>query len=155
MSHISFNLLPHSELAQKSRNILAGRKYLPGSWSKTFPEFLANPREGLPHELNVVNADQVNFEELGRMSRKELDDSLPRFGVVLFRGMGLHIVKDFSDFTRGLGYEAMSYKGGTGNRHTVDEDACVYTSTDDPMQYSNELHNEMACSTVYPKKVIN
>lgn len=149
----SFNLLPPSELAQKSTNILAGRKYLPGSWSQTFPKVLANPRVGLPHALSVENADKASFRELGQMCRKELDVSLPRFGVVLFRGMGLSVAKDFSEFTGGLGYEAMRYEGGTGNRHLVDEQASVFTSTDDPMDFNIELHNEMACSTIHPKKV--
>ncbi|KAK3703589.1 hypothetical protein QZH41_019141, partial [Actinostola sp. cb2023] len=102
----------------------------------------------------VENADNVKIAQLGKLCREKLDTNLPRSGAVLFRGTGFQRVQDFSEFVQGLGYQAMSYEGGTGKRHALDRAASVFTSADDPMDFSIELHNEMACSTIYPKKVM-
>ena len=78
---------------------------------------------------------------------------LPRYGVVLFRNLPVCDEGDFAEFTAGLQYTPATYEGGTGNRDLLDGEKHVYFSTNDPPAFNIELHNEMACSTVYPKKV--
>ncbi|KXJ21872.1 uncharacterized protein LOC110253326 [Exaiptasia diaphana] len=151
-SRVSFSPIPAAELKQRDLNPLAGRKYLPGSWSQTFPKYLANPRKDFPYALQVENVDKVSFAELGKLCREKLDANLSRSGVILFRGTCIQNSRNFKEFTQALGYQAAGYEGGTGNRQQVD--TSVYSSTDDPMDFNIELHNEMACSTIYPKKVM-
>lgn len=141
-----------SDLKQRDNNPLAGKKYLPGSWSKTMPKYLADPRHDFPYALQIENPQKVTATELGQFCRQQLDKNLSRAGAVLFRGTGIKGPQEFKEFTRSLGYQATGYEGGTGNRHEITDE--VYSSTDDPPAFTIELHNEMACSTIYPKKVL-
>ena len=135
------------------KHAIAGRKYLPGSGSEGFPQFLAGPRADLPYALEVHNADMFSIKEWAEQCRSLLDRKLPTKGGVLIRGLPLNEGKDFSTFTQNLGFNAMDYSGGTGNRPYFDENATIYISTLDPEEFTIEPHNEMACSTVHPKKV--
>ena len=93
------------------------------------------------------------IEEWAVHCPQAVDQDLLTYGAVLFRGLPLSEGKDFSLFTKYLGYTPMDYSGGTGNRPYFDKEATVYISTLDPREFTIGLHNEMACSTVHPKKV--
>ena len=142
-------LLP-GDLAPKFKHRIAERKFLPGSHGKGLPEYLAPPREGLPYALSAGNIN-TSLDQWTQLCQEQLDKALPAYGVVLFRNLPLYKAEDFAQFTAGLRYTPTSYEGGTGNRDVFAGD--VYFSTNDPPSFSIELHNEMACSTVYPKKV--
>ncbi|XP_020915926.2 uncharacterized protein LOC110253366 [Exaiptasia diaphana] len=151
-SRVSFSPIPAAELKQTHLNPLAGRKCLAGSWSQTFPKYLANPREDFPHALQLEYNDKANFKELGNLSREKLDANLPRAGAVLFRRTGIQSSQDFKEFIQGIGYETLKYEGGVGNRSEVDSQ--IFSSTDDPPEHNIELHNEMSGTPYYAKKVI-
>ncbi|XP_020915920.1 uncharacterized protein LOC110253358 [Exaiptasia diaphana] len=141
-SRVSFSPIPAADLKQRDLNPLAGRKYLPGSWSQTFPKYLANPREDFPYAVQLENPDNVSFSELGKLFRKTLDTNLPRASAVLLRGTGIQNLQNFKDLVQALDYKATNYKGGTGNREVLDP--LISVSTADPMEFNIELHNEMA-----------
>ncbi|XP_031566581.1 uncharacterized protein LOC116301636 [Actinia tenebrosa] len=149
-----FSPLDPCELAPKRKYPLAGIKYLPGSDGKGFPEFLANPRQGLPQAYKIQHADQFSISEWAQHCRKLLDEQLPKYGVVLFRGLPLSTGEHFSLFSNALGYTAMGYDGGTGERPTFDQEAQIYVSTLEDKANNMEPHNEMSYLPVYPRKVI-
>ncbi|EDO41184.1 predicted protein [Nematostella vectensis] len=149
-----FTRLTKESLQQKAQNPIAKRMYLPGSHGQGFPKYLANARDDLPYAVQAEAADQLCIMELGQKARAELNEYLPKYGVVLFRGLPVDNNSAFSEFCDGLGYAPMSYKSGTGNRRKVQGLDRVFTSTEDPKEFNIELHNEMACSTIYPRKVI-
>ncbi len=107
----------------------------------------------MPYALEVHNPGMFSIPEWAGHCCNLLDEILPSKGGVLFRGLPVKEGKDFSCFTKNLGYNAMDYSGGTGNRPYFDQNATVYISTLDPKEFTIEPHNEMACSTVHPKKV--
>ena len=149
-----FSVLDCVKLKPTFKHPIAGRKYLPGSSGEGFPKFLADARNDLPYALQVCNPDMFSVQEWAQCCRNLLDEILPSKGGVLFRGLPVNKGKDFSCFTQNLGYNAMDYSGGTGNRPYFDKNATVYISTLDPPEFTIEPHNEMACSSVHPKKVI-
>ena len=151
--HSYLTPLPHEALALQFKHRLAGRKYLPGSQGKGFPEFLAPARKGFPYALWAHPTSHVSVEKWGQLCREQLDRAIPEYNAVLFRNLPLFEVGDFAKFTSSLGYKPTSYEGGTGNRYLAEGETEVYLSTSDPLDFNIELHNEMACSPVYPKKV--
>ncbi|XP_048582511.1 uncharacterized protein LOC5512906 isoform X2 [Nematostella vectensis] len=150
-----FTRLTKESLQQKAQNPIAKRMYLPGSHGQGFPKYLANARDDLPYAVQAEAADQLCIMELGQKARAELNEYLPKYGVVLFRGLPVDNNSAFSEFCDGLGYAPMSYKSGTGNRRKVQGLDRVFTSTEDPKEFNIELHNEMACSTIYPRKEVD
>ena len=148
-----FTPIPPGDLTLQFKHRIAGRKYLPGSQGKGFPEFLASPRQGLPYALRADSISHVSVEKWGKMCREQLDKAIPEYNAVLFRNLPLFDAKDFAKFASSLGYKPTNYEGGTGNRYLVEGETEVYLSTSDPPDFNIELHNEMACSPVHPKKV--
>ena len=151
--HSYFEHLPHEALALQFKHRLAGRKYLPGSQGKGFPEFLARARKGFPYALWADPVSHMGVEKWGQLCREQLDRAIPEYNAVLFRNLPLFEAGDFAKFTSSLSYKPTSYEGGTGNRYLAEGETEVYLSTSDPPDFNIELHNEMACSPVYPKKV--
>ena len=149
----NFTPIPPEDLALQFKHRLAGRKYLPGSQGKGFPEFLTSARQGFPYALRADGADHVSVEKWGQLCREQLDKAIPEYNAVLFRNLPLFDAGDFAKFTSSLGYKPTNYEGGTGNRYLAEGETEVYLSTSDPPDFNIELHNEMACSPVHPKKV--
>lgn len=149
-----FTPLEPEEIALKCKHQIAGRKFLPGSQGKGFPEYLASARKGLPYALRADPVAEVSPERWGQLCRDQLNKMLPEYNAVLFRNLPLSNGKDFAAFAANLGYKPISYEGGTGNRYLVNGETEVYFSTSDPPDFNIELHNEMGCSPVHPKKVI-
>lgn len=152
--HSYFTPLPHEALSLQFEHRLAGRKYLPGSQGKGFPEFLARARKGFPYALWADPVSHMSVEKWGQLCREQLDRAIPEYNAVLFRNLPLFEAGDFAKFTSSLGYKPTSYEGGTGNRYLAEGETEVYLSTSDPPDFNIELHNEMACSPVYPKKIV-
>ena len=148
-----FTSLPLKDLALQFKHRISGRKYLPGSQGGGFPDYLAGARQDLPYALRAQSADHVTVEKWAQLCREVLDKALPLYSAVLFRNLPLFGANDFARFTSGLGYTPSSYEGGTGNRYLAEGETDIYWSTSDPSDYNIELHNEMACSPVHPKKV--
>lgn len=149
-----FKPVPHEDLALQFKHRLAGRKYLPGSQGKGFPEFLASARKGFPYALRADPVSHVSVEKWGQLCREQLDRAIPEYNAVLFRNLPLFEAGHFAKFASSLGYKPTSYEGGTGNRYLAEGETEVYLSTSDPPDFNIELHNEMACSPVYPKKIV-
>lgn len=153
-THSHFTRIPPEDLALQYKHRLAGRKYLPGSNGKGFPEFLAAAREGFPYALRADSVSHMSVEKWAQLCREQLDKAIPEYNAVLFRNLPLFGAGDFAKFNSCLGYKPTTYEGGTGNRYLAEGETEVYYSTSDPPDFNIELHNEMACSPVYPKKVI-
>ena len=68
-----------------------------------------------------------------------------------FRGLPLRSVEDFSEFLNSVGYETRT-EGVTGYRTSVAPN--VETASDDPKEYSMELHNDGSYYTHPPRKVL-
>lgn len=153
-NHSFFSPIPPEDIALQFKHGLAGRKHLPGSQGKGFPEFLAPARQGFPYALRTDSDSDVSVVKWGQLCREQLDKALPDYNAVLFRNLPLFGAKDFAKWASNLGYKPTTYEGGTGNRYLADGETEVYLSTSDPPDFNIELHNEMACSPVHPKKVI-
>lgn len=152
-NHSFFSPIPPEDIALQFKHGLAGRKHLPGSQGKGFPEFLAPARQGFPYALRTDSDSDVSVVKWGQLCREQLDKALPDYNAVLFRNLPLFGAKDFAKWASNLGYKPTTYEGGTGNRYLADGETEVYLSTSDPPDFNIELHNEMACSPVHPKKV--
>ncbi|XP_077977252.1 dapdiamide synthesis protein DdaC-like [Glandiceps talaboti] len=141
------------DVTPKTKAVLAGREWLPGAKcdGKQLPEYLAGPRDNFPVVYKWQGSSQQNVYDLAKQARQILDDKLSLYGAVLFRNSPLSNSSAFSEFMEGLGYTMTGYEGGTGIRHNVKKD--VLTASDEPPNYSIELHNEMSYSPTYPKKL--
>ncbi|XP_032221164.1 dapdiamide synthesis protein DdaC [Nematostella vectensis] len=149
-----FTKLPVKEISPTCNDQIAGRKWLPGSHGRGFPKYLAKPREDFPHALMAKSADMYSIDEIAKVTRQVIDEDLPKYGAVLFRGLTLYDVQDFANFSLALGYKSMEYTGGAGNRQIVNTQSQIYTASDDPSAYTIELHNELAYSPTYPRKLM-
>ncbi|XP_064629153.1 uncharacterized protein LOC135488461 [Lineus longissimus] len=133
------------------RNLVqvAGRRHLPGSRNKKFPKHLQPWDQHFPHRLQVE--DKIQSEDVSSFAsrlRPKLDGLLHTHGAVLLKGLPIQSVEDFSCFYTGLGYELMTYVGGSGFRHSVAPN--VFTGSVDPPEYTVEPHNEMAYLPYWP-----
>ena len=148
-----FTSLPREELLLKGKSRLRDRPYLHGSSDGGFPEFLAGPTESFPHAVQVQSDQRCSLSESAAHCREYIDENLPNQGAILFRNLPMSTAKDFSAFVKELGYNAMTYDGGSGLRNKVDRDASTYTASEDPKEHSIEMHNEMSYKRVFPQKV--
>ena len=104
--------------------------------------------------MRAESIDHLTPDKWGQLCREQLDKVLPKYSAVLFRNLPLFEAGDFAKFADNLGYKPTNYEGGTGNRYLAEGETEVYLSTSDPPDFNIELHNEMACSPVHPKKVM-
>ncbi|KAK3724998.1 hypothetical protein QZH41_017474, partial [Actinostola sp. cb2023] len=149
-----FSLLTPQDISPKSDDVIAGRKWLPGSQGKGFPKFLGKPRQDFPHALQLKTTDhQYSMQELGQICRRIIDNDLSKYGAIVFRGLPLTKTEDFADLSLSMAYKTMDYTGGSANRKVIHKKANVYTANDDPSAYTIELHNELAYAPVYPRKL--
>ncbi|XP_077985163.1 dapdiamide synthesis protein DdaC-like [Glandiceps talaboti] len=133
---------------------IAGRQWLPGSTfpGHDLPEYLACPKDNKPALYQAVASD-VSIETWAERARAMIDEKLHIYGTILFRGLPLNGVDNFSRFVKALRYKNKLYIGGSGQRHEVDE--LVYTAADnEPPVYTIEPHNEMAYHNDPPMKLL-
>ena len=148
-----FTSLPREELLLKGKSRLRDRPYLPGSLDGGFPEFLAGPTESFPHAVQVQSDQRCSLSESAAHCREYIDENLANQGAILFRNLPMSTAKDLSAFVMELGYDAMTYEGGTGSRDKVDRDASTYTASNNPKEESIEMHNELSYKSIFPRKV--
>ncbi|EDV26366.1 uncharacterized protein TRIADDRAFT_54279 [Trichoplax adhaerens] len=124
---------------------LAGRKFLPGSWHHQFPQQLNNPQSDFPHVVtpsNTTDTAKLSLTDWATVVRQYLDDNLTKYGAILVRSLPIQNEAHFSHLVSQLKYNPQSYKGGLGYRQQKLTN--VMTASDEPKEYSIELHNEMA-----------
>ena len=93
-----------------------------------------------------------DFEKWYQNHQQEIDEKLLHTGAILFRGVDISDIQDFSKFSQIVFGKSLDYKDGTTPRTKLAEH--VYTSTEyDPSQ---EIlpHNELSYSSVYPSKLL-
>jgi hypothetical protein len=143
--------------AQPRRNLveIANRKYLPGSFSKTFPRYLNEPREDFPVVVSAKDvgiSDAASAQECAKLCKENFKDTLNKCGAILYRGFPIKDQQDFSDFFNGLSkFNSMDYIGGAAPRLQVGKD--TYTASEEPPELTIEGHNEMAYMHTWPDVV--
>ena len=148
-----FEPIPREELLTKFKSRLRGRKFLPGSLGADFPEFLAEPRESFPLGVRVKNGNHASLAELTAQCMEYLEENFSHSPAILFRGLPAKTARDFSIIAQAIPGKSMSYDGGSGFRVNVDKDVGIYTASDDPDDYTIEMHNELPYSEVFPSRV--
>ncbi|XP_078575908.1 dapdiamide synthesis protein DdaC-like isoform X3 [Branchiostoma floridae x Branchiostoma japonicum] len=133
---------------------IRGRKWLPGSASPNYPEFLKPPKDGFPYVFTPQEDTTASPEECAVAVRKVVHELLEKSnnGAVLFRGLPLQTAEDFSRVVNNLRLTLMRYEGGIAIRTEVAK--AVYTASDEPPEFCIEPHNEMAYTTHPPEKII-
>ncbi|XP_035699279.1 clavaminate synthase-like protein At3g21360 [Branchiostoma floridae] len=135
---------------------IRGRKWLPGSASPNFPEFLKPPKDGYPYVFTPQEDTTASPEEYAVAVRKVVHEVLEKSnnGAVLFRGLPLQTAEDFSLVVNSLGLKLMRYEGGGAVRTEIAKS--VYTASDDPSEFCIEPHNELvdAYTSRTPEKII-
>lgn len=82
-----FTRLPTKDLALGYKPQIAGRKYLPGSTSEGFPEFLHGPEDGqtFPMAYKVTKPQEFDVKAWSQKCRELIDAKLAVFGAILIR----------------------------------------------------------------------
>ncbi|XP_077994941.1 dapdiamide synthesis protein DdaC-like [Glandiceps talaboti] len=134
---------------------LAGRKFLPGSRKPNFPRYLSPPNNNFPVVLkpeDPVKAQRFAVRDWAQICREAADKILPNAGAILFRGLPLQGPNDFDTLIGGMGHPVTEYKGGAGYRKQLSQN--VFTASDEPPQFTIDLHTEMSyLKSLYPKKL--
>ncbi|XP_032221032.1 dapdiamide synthesis protein DdaC isoform X2 [Nematostella vectensis] len=150
-----FRALSPKQISPKTDYMIAGRQFLPGSKGPGFPKLLRKPREGFPFAVQAYPDPSFSIEQWASQSRQFIDENLPRYGAILLRGLPLRESSDVSDFALSLGYEAMKYPGGgAADRSLHDAAASVYTASNEPPEFTIELHHELGYLPTYPRKLV-
>ncbi len=147
----SFSLINHEELQPTQPAKLRGRPFLPDGDKSSFPQYLDGPRKDFPLALKAEA--NHSLDDWGKLCRKEIDENLLKYGAILFRQLPIDSAEDFQTLLKSIGFPAMSYDGGSGHRDSIAEQ--IYYASEEPPEYSIELHNEMSYYPVYNKKVNN
>lgn len=141
-----------SAVRQNMRTVvqLAGRPWLPGSDSPTFPKEMTLFDASFPHpvKVDVAREDLASF---AKDFRPTLDEELRQHGAVVIQGLPLEAAKDFSEFYDAMEYHPIPYTGGTGGREKLLKN--VFTTSSDPEEYTLEQHNEMSYLPFWPHLV--
>lgn len=137
---------------------LAGRKYLPSYDTPGFPKFLSGPRENFPLLVKARNEQETTLTHWAKRSREVIEEAYRKYEkdgsavAILFRGLPVTNEKDLSEWVNGLGYEHFSYVGGTAPRVEIERN--VAGGSNDPKEFTVELHNEMSYNVNCPKMFI-
>ncbi|XP_078575906.1 dapdiamide synthesis protein DdaC-like isoform X1 [Branchiostoma floridae x Branchiostoma japonicum] len=133
---------------------IRGRKWLPGSASPNYPEFLKPPKDGFPYVFTPQEDTTASPEECAVAVRKVVREVLERSnnGAVLFRGLPLQTAEDFSRVVNSLGLKLMWYEGGVAVRSEIAKG--VNTASDEPPEFCIEPHNELSYTSHFPEKII-
>ena len=137
----------------KFKSRLRGRQFLPGSSGSDFPEFLAEPRDSFPLSVRVKTPNHYSLAELTVKCMEFVEENFSHSPAILFRGLPAKTAGDFAIIAKAVPDKAITYEGGNGNRVELDKDVGTYTASDDPMEYTIEMHNELVYSDVFPSKV--
>ena len=148
-----FQPLSREELVTKFKSRLKDRPFTAGSTGEGFPEFLAEPRESLPHGVQVINPHQSSLAELTAKCVEYVEETHAQHPAILFRGLPAETAQDFSTIAKGIPWKGMTYEGGASFRQKIDKSVGTYTANDDLDDVSIDPHNELSYTKVYPSKV--
>ncbi|WP_017624908.1 TauD/TfdA family dioxygenase [Nocardiopsis chromatogenes] len=129
------------------RVAVGNRAYLAGSAHRAFPESIPDAGESIP----VLQAEGGRGAELASAVRSAVDDTLPEYGGVVLRGLGLAAKEDFEALMRGLGYERFGYTGGIAVRRGGS--GFVLDASDEDARITLSPHNEMSYLPDHPRRV--
>ena len=129
------------------------RKYLVGSSSKNFPKTVPIYTHREFKGIAIAEAcKEKQIQEIGANIRPSLDAIFEENkSCILIKNLPIKEARDFNDFVKGLDYAPMSYDSGVGFRTEVE--SLLYSASDEPPEYSIELHNEMVYLSSFPAKV--
>ncbi len=145
----NFSIVDAENLPLPKPVSLKGRRFLPDSEKESFPSFLNGPDKHFPLALQARGSKSI--EEWGRLCREQIDAELLKYGAILFRQLPLSSVEDFQKFVRIMDFPRMEYDCGSGHRASLADQ--IYSASDEPPQFSIELHNELAYMPNYNRKV--
>ncbi|XP_078372637.1 dapdiamide synthesis protein DdaC-like [Oculina patagonica] len=148
-----FEPIPKEELVTKFKTKLRDREFTPGSSEGGFPEFLAEPRDSFPLGVRVQNPNHASLAELTARCMEFVEENHPKTPAILFRGLPAKTADDFSTIANEIPWKPLVYEGGSAFRTQVDKNAKTYTASEDPMEVTIDMHNEMSYLGSYPKKL--
>ena len=148
-----FEPMPREELVTKFKSRLRDREFTPGSSDGGFPEFLAEPRDSFPLGVRVQNPNHAPLAELTARCIKFVEENHPSSPAILFRGLPAKTADDFATIAKEIPWKPLVYEGGSAFRTQVDKQAKTYTASEDPMEVTIDMHNEMSYLGHYPQKV--
>lgn len=125
------------------------REFLAGSAHETFPEDIPDASDLIP-TLSAENSD-CSPSALVAAARRVIDETLPKAGGALLRGLPLTDKASFEQFIVGLGYDRTGYEGGIAVRKN-DAGVALNASQEDS-RITLSPHNEMAYLPSYPRKI--
>eukprot|EP00111_Clytia_hemisphaerica_P001787 TCONS_00005039-protein len=130
------------------------RKYLAGSSSSNLPETVPIYTHSEFKGIAITDAHiDKQIQEIGASIRPSLDQIFQQNkSCILIKNLPIKEAKDFNDFVKGLDYVAMSYDTGVAFRSEVE--SLLYSASDEPSEYSIELHNEMVYLSKFPGKIM-
>ena len=95
IQRVSFKPLPIKELTPNLKSRLRDRPFMVGSRGEGFPEYLAEPRESLPHAVFVHNPYQASLAELAAQCMEYVEENLTHDPAILFRNLPAQTAQDF------------------------------------------------------------
>ena len=108
----------------------------------TFPA-IYNFKEGLKVE---------EFIPWYKENEGQIEENLKKHGALVFSQVGINSVDTFSNVTKEIGTDFMSYVDGFSPRTKLTSN--VYTSTEYDKDFYITMHNELSYSSVWPKKLL-
>ena len=150
---LSFEPLPREDLVPRVISRLKGRPFMQGSEGDGCPEYLAEPKESLPHAVWVHNPHQASLEELTIKCMEYVENNIKRTPAILFRNLPAQTAQDFSTIAKAIPWKGLKHIGSPNFRNKADKEAGTYNANDDPCHFSIAPHNELSYTNAYPSKV--
>ena len=117
------------------------------SWLEGWPE--------MPLVAEPASSEHRSTADLASFLQREarwLEESLFRYGAVLFRGFQLDTIDEFQKVSQAAIPQLKPYIEGQSPRTKVGDN--VYTSTEFPPQYRITLHNELSYTKSPPQRIV-
>lgn len=150
-----FKQLTAEEISPKQEYNIAGRKWLPGSQGEGFPKYLNKAKEGFPFACEVLPNNKHSLSDWAKKASQVINKYLPKHGAMVLRGLPLTSNEAIAEFSKALPFKPMSYpSGGAGDKDLHDDEALVYTASNEPPEFTIELHNELGYLPIDPVRKV-
>lgn len=118
---------------------------------KEIKTFFLKENSELPLVIESIDPQQ-NLIEYGLENKSFIEETIHKYGGILFRNFKVNSAENFNDFLTAMFPELIEYKERSSPRQQVNNSK-VYTSTEYPADQYIYLHNENSYANVWPLKI--
>jgi len=125
---------------------------LPGSAHPDIPEYISSRESKYLKIIQYQEEKHRSLTEIGVKLNKYINNNIIKYSAILIKGLKIKTVDELAELSRDFDFEGMTYNSGSGFRDQLS--GSVYSASEEPHDFTIELHNEMSYITTSPSKIL-